>query len=102
MSDWRNSRDYRIWRVKVIRRDKRCRICGEIRDRQAHHINHATYFPQLRFEVENGVTLCKRCHIQFHSNYKRSSRQKCDLSDWKNFIELSKYMIDIGRQYGKA
>jgi len=89
--DWRNSKEYRVWRAKVIRRDKRCQICGSIKNRVAHHINHASYFPEQRFDVNNGVCLCKDCHINFHTNFKRSNREKCTRYDWDNFNCLVDY-----------
>ena len=88
---WRDSREYRIWRAKVIRRDKRCVICNALKNRQAHHIYHATYYPEFRFDVNNGVCLCRECHTNFHTNFKRSFRQKCDLKDWHNFLALKDY-----------
>ena len=86
--NWRNSKEYRKWRAKVIRRDKRCVICGSIKNRQAHHLNHATYFKNQRFDVNNGVTLCKSCHMQFHNNFKKSTREKCTKEDFSNFQQL--------------
>ena len=94
-SDWRKSREYRIWRATVIRRDKRCAICGTIKNREAHHKNHATYFPDLRFDPANGVTLCKKCHMNFHCNFKRSYREKCDQADFDNFTVLIKYAREL-------
>ena len=93
--DWRNTREYRVWRAKVIRRDKRCAVCGSIKNRNAHHLNHAAYFPKERFDADNGICLCKNCHIQFHTNYKRSFRQKCTKYDFTNFISLVKYFKEI-------
>jgi len=92
MANWRNSREYRIWRAKVIRRDKRCVICGSIKNREAHHLNHASYFPDQRFDPDNGVCLCKECHTQFHCNFKRSFRQKCTKYDFENFKQLVSYL----------
>ena len=92
--DWRRSKEYRIWRIKVIRRDKRCVICGSIKSRNAHHMDHATYFPDERFDVKNGVCLCRKCHTQFHTNFKRSFRQKCTKYDFKNFVCLVEYFKD--------
>ena len=93
--DWRRSKEYRLWRVSVIRRDSRCVICDSLIGREAHHINHSTYFPEQRFLVENGVTLCRKCHSQFHTNYKSSFREKCTLKDFLNFKELIKYFKSL-------
>lgn len=91
MTNWRTSRDYRIWRVQVIRRDKVCKICGSNQRRQAHHINSASYFVDERFDIENGVTLCYKCHMNFHCNYKKSYREKCTIDDYENFVVLTDY-----------
>ena len=91
MKNWRSSKEYRVWRVKVIRRNKRCVICGSLKRREAHHLNSASYFKNQRFDVSNGVCLCHDCHMQFHTNYKKSYRQKCTKYDFYNFIDLVKY-----------
>jgi len=87
---WRKTPDYRKWRIKVIRRDKVCQVCGTIKQRQAHHLNHATYFPDERFDVNNGICLCDECHKIFHTSFKRSYRQKSTRYDNMQFIELLK------------
>lgn len=92
---WRHSKEYRHWRVAVIRRDKVCQVCGSRQHRQAHHINHASYFPELRFDVANGVTLCSKCHSQFHNNFIGNTRKMCKLADWLNFKDLIKYIKDL-------
>ena len=66
----RNSTIYKCWRDKVFKRDKwTCQHCdkegGEL---NAHHIKHFATHIDLRFEVTNGLTLCKVCHIKVHSN----------------------------------
>ena len=86
--NWRSSREYRIWRASVIRRDKRCVVCNTLQGRQAHHKNSATYFPDERYDIENGVCLCLKCHTDFHTNFKRSFREKCTKYDYNNFITL--------------
>jgi len=102
MASWRNTRDYRVWRIKVIRRDKVCQICGSIKGRQAHHMNSASYFPDERFDVENGICLCSSCHSMFHNSYKRSYRQKCTKEDFANFLELLGKLESKKVQYDKV
>lgn len=85
---WRNTREYRIWRAKVIRRDSVCQVCGSVKFRHTHHKNDASSFPELRFSVDNGVTLCSKHHIMFHTSYKNSFSESCSDKDYTNFIEL--------------
>ena len=82
----------RIWRIQVIRRDGVCKICGTRKSRQSHHLNSASFFPDERFDINNGVTLCYSCHMNFHNNFKRSYRTKCTKYDWDNFICLTDYI----------
>jgi len=91
MKSWRKTAEYRKWRAIVIRRDKRCVACNSIKERQAHHINDATHHPDLRFDIDNGITMCKQCHTQFHTNFKKSFRAKCTKYDFDNFMALIKY-----------
>jgi len=95
MADWRRNREYRVWRVEVIHRDKRCIICGSLKGRQAHHMNSGSYFPDDRYDVENGVTLCSKCHMNFHNNFKRSYREKCTKYDFDNFMCLVRYIKTV-------
>jgi 5-methylcytosine-specific restriction endonuclease McrA len=93
--DWRRTKEYRKWRIEVLRRDKRCVICNSIKHREAHHMNHSTYFKEERFDINNGITLCKHCHSVFHTSFKRSYRTKCTKYDFSQFIELITRMSDI-------
>lgn len=65
----RNSMRYRKWRDKVFTRDKyTCQGCGTHKDLQAHHIIHWSDCENedLRYSVENGITLCRACHLEAH------------------------------------
>lgn len=68
----RHSLEWKIWRDKVYKRDKWiCRLCGikcERKNIAAHHIKLFSNFPELRFNIDNGLTLCRSCHFKIHIN----------------------------------
>ncbi len=92
---WRTSREYRIWRATCIRRDKTCQICNTLQSRQVHHKNNAEDHPDQRFDTENGITLCRNCHTQYHCNYHKSFREKTTKYDYDNFVTLTNYYKSI-------
>ena len=60
----RRSVDAKEWREAVFQRDDfTCQMCG-IRGTylEADHIKPWAFFPDLRFELSNGRTLCRPCH----------------------------------------
>ena len=63
----RNSTRYREWRTNVFERDNfRCVKCGTRKDLQAHHIKTWKRSKELRYDITNGVTLCRKCHLEAH------------------------------------
>ena len=67
----RKSLEYLVWRNEVYRKDNwTCRICG-IHCKKgniiAHHLKKFADFPELRFTVDNGVTLCRKCHTEIEN-----------------------------------
>lgn len=54
------------WAQKVKQRDNyTCVLCGAPGE-HAHHIKPVSYFYESRNDVNNGITLCKSCHITVH------------------------------------
>lgn len=64
--DIRKSLDYRLWRESVFKRDSwTCVLCSKKGVKiHADHIKPFAYFPELRFELTNGRTLCVPCHMK--------------------------------------
>lgn len=59
----RGSMEYRLWRTSVFTRDnKTCIWCGSQENIEADHIKPFAYYPELRFAIDNGRTLCRDCH----------------------------------------
>lgn len=73
---WERFRDERYlrWRNAVLERDGYiCRRCGrhcKKRERglAAHHLSSYTTDVARRYDVENGVTLCRTCHMALHGH----------------------------------
>lgn len=56
---------YKKWRKLVYTRDKfSCKWpgCNQMKKLNAHHIKSWAQYPGLRFEPNNGITLCKDHH----------------------------------------
>ena len=80
----RLSKASRQWSLSVLERDNfTCQICfrrgGNL---HAHHIKPFSEFPELRFDVCNGVAACNDCHIQIihrgNSHVKPISREEIE------------------------
>lgn len=65
----RNSPQYRKWKLSVRKKyNNTCAECGSNKKLHAHHIKPFAIFPELRFEISNGLLLCQSCHISYHKS----------------------------------
>ena len=64
----RECKEYKEWRLSVFERDNfTCVSCGQVGGTlNAHHIKEYAKYPQFRYSLENGVTLCEKCHRKIH------------------------------------
>lgn len=67
----RHSMEYHNWQEACLQRDnytcvKKGKRGGNL---EVHHINNFADYPELRFEIDNGITLSKESHREFHKLY---------------------------------
>lgn len=83
--------EYRDWRKSVFSRDKyTCQCCGDKSAKghavelHAHHIRNWNDNINSRYDVDNGVTLCDKCHYAFHSEYGKSNNTNEQITKFLN------------------
>lgn len=77
----------REWKKSCKFRDNfMCIICGSNEILQIHHIKSFTRFPELRFDIDNGATLCKKHHTEFHRKY---GLKKFTSDDFYEFLKTN-------------
>jgi 5-methylcytosine-specific restriction endonuclease McrA len=87
----KNSIQYHLWRKVVFARDNwTCQKCGARNGNgktiylHPHHILNFAEHPELRFAIDNGITLCRKCHIEFHKRYGNRNNTKEQLEEFLN------------------
>jgi hypothetical protein len=89
----RNSPEYVAWSKSVLERDKyTCQYCGVVGGTlHAHHVHSFAKYPTLRYYIENGITLCKKCHDKHHpGQYERQSSGGADLNNNDDFTHIGR------------
>lgn len=74
----RNTPEYIAWRTAVFERDKyTCQRCGKRGVRlEAHHVKPWAEYPEFRYDVSNGITMCEKCHKGEHSRRREYGSEK--------------------------
>ena len=73
----RSTPAYNAWVKAVHERDNyKCVICGSTEKLNAHHIKSWKEYPELRYNIDNGITYCQACHIKWHQEYGYDNTRK--------------------------
>lgn len=91
----RNNTYYKEWIRNVFKRDNyTCKCCGRRGGNlNAHHLYNFSEYEYLRYDTENGITLCERCHLinypnSFHSIYGERNNTPEQIQEFiKNYRE---------------
>ena len=93
----RMSLEYKLWREAVFKRDNWTCIWCRVKSKKgvkvilnADHIKPFAYFPELRFIIDNGRTLCKPCHLTTETYGNRKNFPNDEEKQW-NKVSYSEY-----------
>lgn len=91
--------EYTLWRQKVYGRDahtcKCCGVKGNGKNLVAHHLDGYNWCLDKRLDTDNGVTLCKDCHEEFHDTYGRGNNTTHQFIQW---FEANRQRFDLSQE----
>lgn len=85
----RFSAEYKRWRFDVFAKNYfTCQECGDKRGHnlRAHHIKSFADFSDERLNVDNGITLCTKCHDLKHAAKNGKRRLKNESKDQNSLL----------------
>lgn len=87
--------NYVEWAKIVKSRDNySCQICdkngGEL---NAHHMFSWDEYIELRYDIDNGITLCHKHHMDFHERYGFGQNTKDQFEEYYGMCEIFKGII---------
>jgi hypothetical protein len=87
--DRKDDYNYIRWAKEVKLRDHfTCVVCGcQGEWLESHHLNAWSSFPSERYDLENGVTLCKFHHDNFHERYGKGGNTREQFEEYKSLVE---------------
>lgn len=87
----RATHEYIQWRNNVFAKDNyTCQCCGDCNGDghtvtlNAHHIRNWKDNEFCRYDIDNGITLCEHCHMNFHSIYGKRNNTPEQLIEFLN------------------
>ncbi|WP_244990367.1 HNH endonuclease [Clostridium algidicarnis] len=83
----RHYQEYYKWRDDAYERDKyTCQCCGDNKGHNlnAHHIFNYSEHENLRTNINNGITLCDKCHKLYHDTYGYKHNNYKELNEFLN------------------
>ncbi len=83
----RKSLEFKLWRESVFARDNW--TCQKYKIRgirlATHHIQNFSQFPELRFVIDNGITLSDKAHREFHKRFGVKNNNYSQIIKFLNF-----------------
>lgn len=88
------------WSLEIRKLDEyKCAACGKAKKQMhAHHVVSKNFRPQYAYDISNGITLCKSCHMGRGGVHSKEQPKNSVVSDlrtifWKKNIKLARLYI---------
>lgn len=81
--------------IKSIRPN--CLLCGNLTEVAHHHV-HKSKSNRLRYELDNLINLCGRCHVRLHANESYWASKVVEIKGLEWFQRID----SLGREYVKV
>lgn len=79
----RRTKEYINFTKTVLCRDNySCVCCNSNEKLQVHHLDGYNWYIEGRTNPNNGITLCEKCHHNFHSIYGEGNNTKEQFEEW--------------------
>lgn len=76
-------------KMVFLRDNYTCYFCKTKGDKlNIHHINNWKYYKDIRYDINNGICLCEKCHKAFHSFYGYSVTQ-AHFNSYLNYLNVN-------------
>lgn len=90
----RKHEDYYVFLKEVMLRDNYCcQLCGFYskwgKGLNVHHLNGYNWDKENRHNPDNGITLCKECHKEFHKAYGYGNNTKEQFDEFLQFKQVN-------------
>lgn len=81
---FRKTFEYKNFVRQVLKRDNYTCLCCITKsgDLNVHHLDGYNWCEEKRTDINNGITLCKKCHEDFHLLYGRGNNTKEQFFEW--------------------
>lgn len=85
------------WVYSIIKRDNYiCQLSGQIGGRlAAHHLDGWNWCKEKRYDLDNGITICKKLHDLFHLLYGKGNNTKKQFEEFKKRFESGEFSEKI-------
>ena len=82
------SKNDKLWYLYLIEQQPLCEVCGNNKAIQIHHYYYKSSYAHLRYDLDNGISLCQGCHFLLHFKDPKKITEKIDKARGKKWKEL--------------